>query len=166
MERTEKIIYVSAIAACFAAPEISMAESGTYESVTSLVTNYIKSERGDETIVGGSSSGTTTFTKSSGGAFSEGSSSLFECIIFARRSSSGMDLEAPCTQTDPSGDKLFSLAKRKKGDVTAGTSAEGTSELTGGTGKFAGLTGKCTYKVDYLTGNRLVSIAKCQWQKP
>jgi len=166
MKTTEKIVFVSAVFACLIAPKVSMADTGTYESVTSLVTNYVKSERGDETVTGGSSSGTTTFTKSSGGIFAEGSSSLFECIIFAKRSASGMDLEAPCTQTDSSGDKLFSLAKRRTGDVTAGTSAEGTSELTGGTGKFAGLTGKCKYKVDYLSGNRLVSIAKCQWQKP
>jgi len=166
MNTTNKVLCFGLLSVSFAAPQLSMADSGTYESVTSLVTNYIKSERGDETVTGGSSSGTTTFTKSSGGMFSEGSSSLFDCIIFAKRSASGIDLEAPCTQTDPSGDKLFSIAKRRTGDVTSGTSGEGTSELTGGTGKFAGLTGKCNYKVDYLAGNRLVSIARCQWQKP
>lgn len=148
------------------APAIGLADTGTYEDVVSLLTNYTKSERGDETVVGGSSSGTSTVIRSSGGPFVEGSSSLFECIIFAKRSPAGMDLEAPCTRMDAAGDKLFSVARRKTGGVTAGSTGEGTSDITGGTGKFSGVTGKCAYRVDYLAGNRLVSMSKCQWQKP
>jgi hypothetical protein len=140
-------------------------ETGTYVQVTSLLTNYTKSERGAETVTGGSSSGTVTTVQSSGGPFIEGSSGLFECILFAKKSAAGMDLEAPCTSTDASGDKIFSVAKRRSGDVNSG-SGEGRSELLGGTGKYSGLTGSCTYKVDFLPGNRLVSISKCQWQKP
>jgi len=60
------------------------AETGTYVQVTSLLTNYTKSERGAETVTGGSSSGTVTTVQSSGGPFAEGSSGLFECIIFAK----------------------------------------------------------------------------------
>jgi len=142
------------------------ADSGSYEQVVSLLTNYTKSERGGETVIGGSSSGTVTTTRSSGGVFVEGSSGTFECIIFAKRTSSGMDLEAPCTSTDASGDKQFSVAKRRQGDVNPGGGGEGRSELVGGTGKYQGITGSCTYKVDYLPGNRLVSISKCHWQKP
>ena len=141
-------------------------ESGTYESVVSLTTEYIKSERGDETITGGSSTGTSTITKSSGGLFVEGSSSLFGCILFARKSAAGLDLEAPCTATDPSGDKTFSIAKRKVGDVTPAGGGTGKSEIQGGTGKYAGITGSCTYRVDALSANRIVSISKCQWQRP
>src|SRR5262249_62209285 len=96
MKTTEKVVFVSAVFACLIAPKVSMADTGTYESVTSLVTNYVKSERGDETVTGGSSSGTTTFTKSSGGIFAEGSSRLVEGIIFAKRSASRMVLGAPC----------------------------------------------------------------------
>lgn len=161
-----RIICIGAIYACWLVPTSSMADSGTYESVTSLLTNYVKSERGDEIVTGGSSSGTTTITKSSGGLFPEGSSTLLDCIVFAKKSSAGIDLEAPCTQTDSAGDKLFVMAKRRAGDVTGGTSGNGTTEITGGTGKFAGLTGNCTYKIDYLSDKRVVSLTKCQWQKP
>jgi hypothetical protein len=141
------------------------AESGTYVQVVSLATNYTKSEHGAETVTGGSSSGTVTTVKSSGGPFTEGSSGLFECILFAKKSAAGMDLEAPCTSTDTSGDKVFSVSRRKAGDVDSG-SGEGRAELLGGTGRYAGLTGSCTYRVDFLPGNRLVSISKCQWQRP
>ena len=142
------------------------AESGTYAQVTSLVTNYTKSERGAETVIGGSSSGTNTTTQSSGGPFVEGSSGLMECIVLAKKSAAGLDLEAYCTSTDTAGDKVFSVAKRKSGDVNPGTAGEGRSELLGGTGKYSGLTGNCAYKIENLTGNRLVSISNCQWQKP
>jgi hypothetical protein len=157
--------YGLAVAAMLVA-QCAMAESGTYESVVSLVTEYTKSERGDETVTGGSSTGTSTITKSSGGLFVEGSSSLFGCILFARKTAAGLDLEAPCTTTDSSGDKTFSLSKRKVGDVTPAGGGTGKSELQGGTGKYAGITGTCTYRVDALSANRIVSISKCQWQKP
>lgn len=160
-----KGICLTAILSCGGMCVDAAAESGTYESLASLVTNYTKSEHGDETIIGGSSSGTSTVTKSTGSLFKEGSSSLMECIVFAKRSTSGLDMEAPCTSTSSSGDKLFTLARRKIGDVTAGSTGEGKSEITGGTGAYAGLTGSCTYKIDYLSANRAVSISKCEWRK-
>lgn len=163
--KIKELKYSVALAALFVA-QSAIAESGTYESVVSLTTDYTKSERGDETITGGSSSGTSTIIKSSGGLFVEGSSSLFGCIVFAKKSAAGMDLEAPCTSTDPSGEKIFSIARRKVGDVNPGGGGVGKSEMQGGTGKYAGLTGSCTYKVEILPGNHLVSISKCQWQKP
>jgi len=146
--------------------QVALADSGTYESVISLVTSYTTSESADATITGGSSSGTQTITKSSGGPFVEGSSGLYGCIIYAKKTSAGMELEAPCQGTDSSGDKMFATARRKVGDVNPGGGGTGRSEIQGGTGRYAGMTGSCTYKVDYLTGNRLVSVSKCQWQKP
>src|SRR3954469_624436 len=142
--------YGLAVAAMLVA-QCAMAESGNYESVVSLTTEYTKSERGDETITGGSSTGTSTITKSSGGPFVEGASSLFGCILFARKSAAGLDLEAPCTTTDSSGDKSFSLAKRKAGEAMPTGGGTGKSELQGGTGKYAGITGSCTYRVDALS---------------
>ena len=145
---------------------VALAESGTYESVISLVTNYTTTEYGDATITGGSSSGTQTIIKSSGGPFIEGSSGLYGCIVYAKKTSAGMELEAPCQGADSAGDKMFATARRRVGDVNPGGGGTGRSELLGGTGKYAGVTGSCTYKVDYMTGNRLVSVSKCQWQKP
>ena len=78
----------------------------------------------------------------------------------------GLDLEAPCTSTDSSGDKIFSVSKRKIGEAIPAGGGTGKSETQGGTGKYAGITGSCTYKVETLSANRIVSISKCQWQKP
>lgn len=165
MNAIQKVFSFGAAAACLIAPASGYAESGTYDQVISLLANYTKSERGTETVTGGSSSGTATTIQSSGGPFPAGSSVVFECIVFAKKSAAGIDLEAPCMSTDGSGDKVFSVAKRKSGDVSPGGGGEGRSELVGGTGKYAGISGSCTYKADYLAGNRVVTISKCQWQR-
>jgi hypothetical protein len=165
MNVIRKLVFVGSVAGFLIGPACGYAESGTYGQVVSLLTNYTKSERGTETVIGGSSGGTVTTIQSSGGPFVEGSSGIFECIVFAKRTGTGMDLEAPCTSTDASGDKLYSIAKRKAGDVNPGGGGEGRSELLGGTGKYSGITGSCTYKADYLAGNHVVTISKCQWQR-
>jgi len=165
MRTGSKLICLATMLILWSISANAAAENGTYESVASLVTNYTKSEHGDEVVIGGSSNGTSTVTRSSGALFKEGSSSLMECIVFAKKSAAGMDMEAPCTTISSSGDKLFMLAKRKIGDVTAGSTGEGRSEIVGGTGALAGLTGSCTYKIEYLSANSAVSISKCEWHK-
>jgi hypothetical protein len=142
------------------------ADSGTYESIISLVPQYKSMEHGNGTVTGGSSTGTSTVVKSSGAPFKEGESSAFECVVLAKKTPAGMDLEAPCASTDASGDKVFSIARRREGDVTEGGGGAGTSQIVGGTGRYAGMTGNCTFRVDYLPGNRLVSVSKCRWQRP
>ena len=37
--------------------------------------------------------------------------------------------------------------------------------LMGGTGANSGITGTCTYEVEYLANNRYVSRAECAWQR-
>jgi len=160
-----KVRFILATTALLATPS-AFADSGSYEAVTSLTTDYAKSEQGEVTVTGGSSAGTQTIIKSSGSLFPEGSSTLFGCIVYAKKSAAGLDLEASCKSTDSSGDKIFSLAKRKVGDVTPGGGWTGTSTIQGGTGKYAGVTGSCNYRIDVLSANRLVTLAKCQWQKP
>jgi hypothetical protein len=154
-----------AAATLLACPAVH-ADSGTYESVVSLVYQYKSMEHADGTVTGGGSAGTSTIVKSSGPLFAEGGSSAFECVVFARKSAAGMDLEAPCTSTDASGEKVFSVAKRRVGEVSEGGGGQGSSTIVGGTGRYAGITGSCTYRVDFLSANRLVSTSKCRWQRP
>ena len=114
MNMTKKIVSFGSLTVGLIISTSCIAESGTYEQVWSLLTNYTKSERGaGETVVGGSSSGTATVIKTSGGAFTEGSSDLADCIVFAKRSAAGLDLEGDCTTTSSSGDKIFSVARRR-----------------------------------------------------
>lgn len=142
------------------------ADSGTFEAVTSLTGDWTTMEHLDGTVTIGRQSGTSTITKSSGGPFVEGRSAVFECLVYIRKTSAGFGLESSCTGTNASGEKTFSRASRKIGDIEAGGGGEGVTMFVGGTGQFEGITGRCAYKVDYLANNELVSKSKCNWRRP
>ena len=151
----------------FCIPQLVLAdESGTYESVSSFVHDYTKFDFADKKIISGPLHGTDTITKSSGGPFVLGESSVFVCAVYVKKSDAGMDLEAPCATTDSSGDVTYVIARRRAGDTETGGGGEGRQEIVGGTGKYAGMTGSCTYTVEYVAGNRGITILSCQWQKP
>ena len=141
-------------------------ESGSYESVSSFVHDYTKVAFANQASISGPLHGTDTITKSSGGPFVVGESSVFVCAVYAKTSDAGMDLEAPCATTDASGDVSFTLGKRSAGDIKTGGGGDGRQEIVGGTGKYAGITGNCTYTVDYVAGSRGIAINTCEWEKP
>ncbi|HIC71081.1 MAG TPA: hypothetical protein EYO88_03180, partial [Alphaproteobacteria bacterium] len=87
----------------FAAQMAIAGERGTYESVSSFVYDYTKFDFANQKIISGPLHGTDTITKSSGGPFVVGESSVFVCAVYAKTSDAGMDLEAPCATTDASG---------------------------------------------------------------
>ena len=142
------------------------ADSGTIESVTSLTGDFTTMEHLDGTVTIGNQKGTSTVIKSSGGPFVEGQSNNFQCLAYIRKTSAGFDFESSCTTTYASGEKTFMRASRKIGDIEAGGGGEGVSMFVGGTGRFEGITGRCTYRIDYLSDNEMVTKAKCSWQRP
>ncbi len=155
---------VSLAALLLVTPRLAFADSGTFEEVSSFTTHYITFEHGDETIIGGTIDGTRTIISSSGGPFVKGDSSTTECLVFVRKTANGIDNESPCTITDGPQDKLFTVARRRAGNMEAG--GQGKIEIQGGTGKYKGITGSCSYRVTYLPGNRATSLHNCSWQKP
>ena len=149
-----------------AAQAVAAGESGSFSYVASLVHDYTTLEHAGQTFTGGPLHGTVTVTESSGGPFVEGEHGVAACLVYSRKSDAGMDLETPCTNTDASGERWFLMAIRKAGDIQVGGGGEGRQELMGGTGKYAGLNGACTYTAAYLSGDRVVSQARCEWRKP
>ena len=141
------------------------ATSGSFSFLSSFVRDYVTFEHAGRTISGGPLRGTVTVTGSSGGPFVEGESGLVACLVHATESEAGLDLEAPCTHTDPSGEQWYVLATRRAGDTEAGGGGAGHRELLGGTGKYAGVTGSCTYRTSYLEENRSVSRSQCEWTR-
>ena len=97
--------------------------------------------------------------------FVEGGHSHTTCVVYGKRSATGTELEAACTLTTPAGDELYAVSKRSAGDVAEGGGGAGELMLVGGTGNNSGVTGTCTYEVDYLANNRYVSRAECAWQR-
>ena len=140
-------------------------ESGTFTVISSMTTDYTTIAHAGGTIIGGASQGTSTTIESSGGPFVEGGHSETTCVVYGKQSAAGTELEAACTATTPVGDQLYSISKRRAGDVAEGGGGAGELMLVGGTGGNAGVTGLCTFDVDYLANNRYVSRAECNWQR-
>ena len=109
--------------------------------------------------------GTRTIIESSGGPFAAGAHSVSECLVFSRSADGGISLEAPCTDTDVSGDIMYTHAVRKQGDVTVGGGGEGVWELLGGTGAYRNITGSCSYDTEYIEGGFVVVLADCAWSR-
>ena len=140
-------------------------KSGTYEFVSSFVTDYTVVEQSEQTVIGGPGIGTVTIVKSSGGPWAEGSSGTNVFVVHIKKSDAGMDLEASGASTDSSGDKWFFVAKRTAGDTAVGGGGTGHQQITGGTGKYEGVSGTCEYTVDFLADNRVTALGTCQWQR-
>ena len=160
------VLVAFATGVVFTAQVTIAGESGTYESISSFVSDYTKFEVANQGIISGPLHGTDTITKSSGGPFVIGESRVMLCAVYGKKSDAGMDLEAPCAATDASGDVSFTLSKRSAGDTETGGGGDGRQEIVGGTGKYAGITGNCTYTVDYVAGSRGIAINTCEWEKP
>ena len=141
-------------------------QSGSYQSVGTYQYHYVTIEHGGRTFRGGPIAGGKTITQSSGGPFVVGESSLGACLVFSSRSDDGIHLEAPCVDTDPSGDVLYTYAIRKQGDLVAGSGGAGRWELRGGTGKYEGIEGSCSYRTEYLDDTFLTVTADCTWNRP
>lgn len=140
-------------------------QSGTFKAIANYVRHFSTLEHAGETVFSGMLDGSVTILESSGSPFVAGRHSMSKCLAYGKRSAAGMDLETPCTIADPSGDRLYLLAKRSAGDVNAGGGGEGHFELMGGTGVYAGLAGRCAYKTDYLTNDRVITTTDCTWRK-
>ena len=93
-----------------------------------------------------------------------GENSRSTCMAYAKRSEAGLELESSCVTTNAAGEKQFWLAQRTLGDIgVAGQGGEGRLQLLGGTGKFADVTGSCSYETEYLADNWLATLAECKW---
>ena len=140
-------------------------ESGSVRLVRTYVQDYTTFDFDGGSMTGGTLEGVITVLQSSGGPFVEGTHERVTCLVHARRSGAGIDLEAPCTMTAPSGDEWYTVSRRTAGDVETGGGGPGTIEILGGTGAYAGLSGTCTYEVDYLPDDWVAMIADCTWQR-
>lgn len=145
----------------------SAGENGSFSMFSSWKRDYTTLERPGRSITVGTLNGTTTFFESSGAPFAAGTQGLSSCLVYAKRSDSEYSLEAHCTVTDVSNDKLYIGADRSGGNTDTGGGGTGQWKLLGGTGKFAGVKGSCEYRVEYLEDNWTTNTAEhCEWHKP
>ena len=138
---------------------------GEFRMTLSQSHDYISFEHAEGVVTGGHLTGTFYLFDSNDELFPEGAIGLASCVVLARQSESGLQLEAPCTMTFGSEDQMFILAHRELGEVGEGGAGAGSVEILGGTGKFEGVGGECSYQADYLQGELVVNTSNCSWEK-
>ena len=140
--------------------------SGQMTLTGSFTYTYDRIKHGNTTFTAGSAHGADVVSSRQGPLFTEGQSFLTSCVVFSESSADGLSLKAPCTLTEPEegdGDELFVLFSREDGNLGGGM---GHGDLVGGTGKYANITGQCSYEVQYLNASVYVITWDCAWSKP
>ena len=160
------VVALATVVGCLGtAPTLAADEGGTFSVIRSYVRDHATLEHAAGTISTGTLEGTVTTQASSGEPFTQGEHSLVRCVFYAKGTAEGVSLEAPCTTTDGSGDRWYTLSRRSAGDTATGGGGEGRWELMGGTGKYAGVAGTCSYRTSYLTQDQVVTVGKCAWER-
>ena len=157
-------ITFAVMAGAVCAAQIAIAgESGSFDMLESYVHDYTVMEHAGTTITSGPLRGTATIVRSGAGPFAQGSRYGAACLVYAKESAAGADLDVPCVFTDSSGDKWYMLVKESDSAIGDG---KGNQRIVGGTGKYAGVTGNCPYELGNLPDKWLVAASTCTWQKP
>ena len=137
------------------------AEGGTVDLVLSTTSTEHVVQMGESTVTASGGNGKLAFRHSSGRPFDEGASATVQWAGFSKTMPSGLEREVDGVATFSPEDSLLLVFQRRSDDP--GTSGEGNLQFTGGTGRFAGISGECRYKMDHLPDNRDITVAKCQW---
>ena len=142
-------------------------ETGSFRSLQSYVQDYTTIDHAGGAYTAGTLTGTSTVLEGRGPPCAKGATNIAKCLEFVGTLRDGVvDLESPCTFTDGTGDEIYLLARRRDGDIAEGGGGEGRFEIMGGTGKYADISGECTYVARYLPANHADSSSKCTWQRP
>ncbi len=85
------------------------------------------------------------------------------CATAIKVEGPAIEIDSHCTLEDSDGDEVFLEAHRESGDTEVGGGGLGAFVFTGGTGKFAGITGiECPYEVHYLEDNDTMVTGRCR----
>ena len=86
---------------------------------------------------------------------------MINCGVRILSVGSDLDLISNCVQKDLSGDEFYTVAERKAGTIDTGGGGDGIQTIIGGTGKYQGVTGKCTYTVQFLESPWITVETSC-----
>jgi hypothetical protein len=150
-------VLVSAGMACMGD---ARAASGTVELLLTATSEVHAVEMGETLVTATGGTGRLTVSHSSGRPFVDDTRAEFRFAGFARATPSGRELEADALVAFGAADTLMLVFERHASDP--GAQDEGRLHLAGGSGRFAGVTGECRYRLDEPPGQWNVT-ATCDW---
>jgi len=85
------------------------------------------------------------------------------CATAIKVEGAAIAIDSHCTLRDTDEDEVYLEAHRDLGDAEVGGGGQGAFVFTGGTGKFAGITGiECPYEVHYMDDDDTVVTGRCR----
>lgn len=134
--------------------------AGSHKSSAILMNDYQVMDWNGGTLMVGTLSGAGEIYGSQSSEMPNGSV-MINCGVRILRVGSDLDLISNCVQKDLSGDEFYTVAERKAGTIDTGGGGDGIQTIIGGTGKYQGVTGKCTYTVQFLESPWITVETSC-----
>ncbi len=134
--------------------------AGSHKSSAILMNDYEVMDWNGGTLMVGTLSGAAEIYGSESSAMPNGSV-MINCGVRILSVGSELDLISNCVQKDLSGDEFYTVAERRAGTLDTGGGGEGVQTIIGGTGKYQGVTGKCTYTVQFLESPWITVETSC-----
>ena len=113
-------------------------------------------------VIGGYHRGGMNVTKSDHPLFSVGAPFAAEAVVFVQKTGTNVALKGRIRYIDEEQDQWHGIIRRNDGTIREENSGgAGYLVLTGGTGKYAGIKGKCPYDVSYKKEGFMLVPTKC-----
>ena len=117
-------------------------------------------------VIGGFMKGGKTIFTSDHPLFPVNSQFAVQTIVFTEKVGSDVAVKARIRFVDADNDQFHAIVRRNKGTIKdSGSGGSGVHVVTGGTGKYAGIRGKCPYTIVYKPSDISFTSVKCTWFK-
>ncbi len=159
-----RLLLLAAMLAGAAAPAFAQAED-MFRFVFVGQRDYTTVGHGDHSFTAGGLHGVLTIPFAGPESpFTEDTRLHGTCATAIKVEGSRIAIDSHCTLHDPEDDdEVFLEAHRDLGDTEVGGGGQGAFVFTGGTGKFAGITGiECPYEAHYMEDNDTVVTGQCR----
>ena len=138
----------------------------TYHEFIRLNGPTVTSEDGEVQLkaIGGVHKGGMTVYDSDNELFPNKGAFAVESVVFTEQIGSDVNIKGRIRYIDSTGNQWHAIIRRNKGTMKdEGASGNGLMLMTGGTGKYLGIKGKCPYNVYYKPGGFMMVPTKCSW---
>lgn len=157
----KKILAASVMSAALVSP--AMASSGETETVSTGLLNHVTVKSGDDSYAVNHFKLVSVVERSTHELFKAGDIMSLNCVGTNYLVDKESVVDGHCVVKDAAGD-TYAATYHRKGVM--GQQGAGTQTIRGLTGKFAGLSGTCTYEAKYAQndGIYIASFAKCKYK--
>lgn len=127
------------------------AEKGSFSMNGAGLANIDVIKQGNNTFIIADVKNSTVVYDATGNLFKNGDIIMTSGVGLVKQinNSSNLEFYSVAVKDGDSKSRLFMRFERKVGDLSSGSGGDGKAFITGGTGVYANISGKCSYSVKY-----------------